>query len=110
MQQLLAREPNIDGLFACSDQIALGALEAIHASGRRVPEDVALVGFDNMPESAYFRPPLTTVHQKLVEVGRSAVQQLHQMIEARREEKGSINGAVTVIEPELIVRSSSIYK
>jgi LacI family transcriptional regulator len=107
MQQLLKQVPDVDAVFAASDQIALGALGAIHQSGRRVPQDLAIVGFDNTPESAFYWPPLTTVYQKLVNVGHLAVQSLHQMIEARRQQKGSIEPAQTLIEPELIVRASS---
>jgi LacI family transcriptional regulator len=107
MQQLLAREPELDGVFAGSDQIGLGAMSAIAASGRRVPEDIALVGFDNLPESQYFRPSLTTVRQNLVEVGRSAVQRLDQAISSPQDAPASANGGMTVIEPELIVRDSS---
>lgn len=108
MQELLKRQPGLDGVFAASDQIGLGALGALSAAGRRVPADVAVVGFDDMPESQYFRPPLTTVHQKLVEVGRSAVQQLHQVIGIRGEHAQRGDGGVTVISPELVVRASSV--
>lgn len=107
MQQLLKQLPDVDAVFASSDQIALGALGAIHRSGRRVPQDVAIVGFDNAPESAFYWPPLTTVYQKLVNVGHIAVQNLHQMIEARRSQRGYIEAALTLVEPELIVRASS---
>jgi LacI family transcriptional regulator len=107
MEQLLKQTPQIDAVFASSDQIALGALGAIHRSGRRVPQDVAIVGFDNAPESAFYWPPLTTVYQKLVNAGRIAVQNLHQMIEARRQQRGYGEAAMTLIEPELIVRASS---
>ena len=107
MQQLLKQTPEIDAVFASSDQIALGALGAIYQSGRRVPQDVAVVGFDNAPESAFYWPPLTTVYQKLVNVGHIAVQNLHQMIEARRQPRGYIEAALTLIEPELIIRASS---
>lgn len=107
MQQLLRQAPDIDAVCTGSDQIALGALEAIHASGRRVPADIAVVGFDNMPESAYFWPPLTTVYQKLAHAGRTAAQQLHQMIEARRQQQDAPEAVATTIEPELIVRASS---
>jgi LacI family transcriptional regulator len=106
MQQLLKQAPDIDAVFASSDQIALGALGAIHTSGRRVPDDIAVVGFDNMPESAHFWPPLTTVYQKLAYVGRTAVQQLHLMIEARQQQ-APLEAVATTIEPELIVRASS---
>jgi LacI family transcriptional regulator len=107
MQQLLRQAPDIDAVCAGSDQIALGALGAMHASGRNVPADIAIVGFDNMPESAFFWPPLTTVYQKLGQVGRIAVQNLHQMIEARREQTRTAEAVVTMIEPELIIRASS---
>ena len=107
MQQLLKQTPDIDAVFASSDQIALGALGALHQSGKRIPQEVAVVGFDNAPESACYWPPLTTVYQKLVNVGRIAVQNLHQMIEARRQQRGYVEAALTLIEPELIVRASS---
>lgn len=107
MQQVLKQMPDIDAVFASSDQIALGALGALHQSGRRVPQDLAIVGFDNTPESAFYWPPLTTIYQKLVNVGHIAVQNLHQMIEARRQQKGYLEPALTLIEPELIVRASS---
>ena len=108
MRELLQREPDIDGVFASSDQIALGALKAIYDSGRGVPEDIAIVGFDNIPESEFFRPSLTTVRQGLGEVGRVAVKQVHQMIEDHGESSAVQSGAVTTIQPELIIRSSSI--
>jgi LacI family transcriptional regulator len=108
MRELLEAAPDIDGVFASSDQIALGALRAIEASGRRVPEDIAIVGFDNMPESEYFRPSLTTVQQGLVEAGQAAVGAVHHMIEAGREREQSGGQMVTSIEPELVVRSSAI--
>jgi DNA-binding LacI/PurR family transcriptional regulator len=108
MQELLEREPGIDGVFASSDQIALGALKAIHDAGRNVPRDIAIIGFDNMPESEYFQPSLSTVHQGLADVGGTAVRQAHQMIEARRDERHMPSGAVTLIQPEMVIRASSI--
>lgn len=108
MRELLRRAPEIDGVFAASDQIGLGAMGALAASDRRVPADVALVGFDDIPEAPYFRPSLTTVHQRLVEVGRSAVQQLHDVIVKGGIQRAGQSGAVTIIAPDLIVRASSI--
>lgn len=107
MEHLLKQYPEIEAVFASSDQIALGALGAAHKLGRRIPEGLAIVGFDNTPESAFYWPPLTTVYQKLVYVGQIAVQNLHQMIEARRQQKDSVEPVVTMVEPELIVRASS---
>ncbi len=107
MEQLLKQQPDIDGVFASSDQIALGAMRAVYASGRRVPEDLAIVGFDNIPESAFFGPPLTTIYQHLADVGQMAVQNLHRMIEAARAGKELAEADVTVSEPELVVRAST---
>ena len=108
MRALLSREPALDAVFACNDQIALGALGTMHALGHGVPKDIALVGFDNIPESAFFWPPLTTVFQQLVDVGCIAVKQLHQMILKRRSDGDSGEAITTVIKPELIIRLSSI--
>jgi LacI family transcriptional regulator len=107
MQTLLVQEPEIDAVFASSDQIALGALGTAHRCGRRVPQDLAIVGFDNTPDSACFWPPLTTVYQQLNDAGRIAVQNLHKMIEARRQHEETGEMIVTMIEPELIIRASS---
>jgi LacI family transcriptional regulator len=107
MRILLDQEPEIDAVFACSDQIALGALGIAHQLGRRVPDDIAIVGFDNIPESACFWPPLTTVYQQLIDVGRIAVQNLHKMIESYRQAEGPIETTSTIIEPELVIRASS---
>ncbi len=107
MQKLLTQQPDIDAVFACNDQMALGALRVAHMSGRRVPQDLAVVGFDDIPESAYFWPSLTTVNQHLVDVGRTAVQVLHKLIEAWRGEE-NIEPTTTMLAPELVVRQSSL--
>jgi LacI family transcriptional regulator len=106
--KLLDHEPDIDAVFASSDQIALGVLGAAHRLGRQIPQDLAIVGFDNMPESACFWPPLTTVYQQLIDVGRIAVQTLHRMIEANRNSKTPNEATLTLVKPELIVRASSL--
>jgi LacI family transcriptional regulator len=108
MYRLLMQEPHIDAVFASSDQIALGAMRAVAASGRCVPQDLAIVGFDNMPESAFFSPPLTTVYQHLIDVGQMAVRNLHKMIEANRDGRETPEAEVTVSEPELILRASTM--
>ena len=108
MRILLNQEPEIDAVFACSDQIALGALGTAHQLGRRVPEEIAIVGFDSIPESACFWPPLTTVYQQLIEVGRIAVQNLQKMIESNRQFEAPIETTTTLIQPKLIVRASSV--
>jgi DNA-binding LacI/PurR family transcriptional regulator len=71
MERLLAEDPDIDAVFAANDLMALGALQALAAAGRRVPDDVAVVGFDDSPAAASARPALTTVRQPMVEIGRA---------------------------------------
>ncbi len=70
MRVLLEREPELDAVFAASDLLAAGALRALRSAGRRVPQDVALVGFDDAPVAGQTDPPLTTVHQPVEEMGR----------------------------------------
>jgi LacI family transcriptional regulator len=107
MTTLLDRTPDVEAVFVSNDSMALGALRAASSHGRSVPHDLALVGFDDIPESAFFSPPLTTVKQGLLKVGQKAVNMLHQNLQARR--RGESLGAHTVlIEPQLIVRESSM--
>jgi LacI family transcriptional regulator len=107
LNRLLTRHPEIDGVFACNDRMALGAFKAARQLGRRVPEDLAIVGFDDIPDAAYFHPPLSTVRQDMVELGRRAVRGLGKTIEATRS--GAPPSPETILlQPELIVRESSI--
>ncbi|MCX7683032.1 MAG: LacI family transcriptional regulator [Anaerolineae bacterium] len=104
--RLLAQHPEIDGVFACNDQMALGVLRAARRLGRRVPGELAVVGFDDWPEAAYLYPSLSTVRQDMVELGRRAVRVLDQAIET--VQGGTVPAPKTVLlQPELIVRESS---
>jgi len=107
MIALLESVPDLDAVFVCNDSMAQGALQAAVSRGRSVPHDLAIVGFDNIPESAYFTPPLTTVRQDLLDVGCRAVSLLHQQLTARRKEE-IIPAQVAILEPTLIVRQSSL--
>jgi DNA-binding LacI/PurR family transcriptional regulator len=69
----LAGDPSVTAVFCANDRIALGVLRALHEAGRRIPDDVSVVGFDDMPDSGYFMPPLSTVHQDFAELGRRAL-------------------------------------
>ena len=68
--QMLARMPEVTAIFAANDHLALGILRAMSERGRRVPHDVSVVGFDDVPEAAYFIPPLTTVRPDFDAVAR----------------------------------------
>lgn len=108
MHQLLERELPLDALFCSNDQMALGAMGVLQRAQLRVPQDVALVGFDNIPESEFFMPPLTTVYQQVVDIGRLAVQELHAQIEGERERHMPATPQVTHLMPLLILRASSL--
>ena len=108
MRRLLEQDSTIDAVFAGNDQMALGALGVAHALNRRVPQDIALVGFDDTPDSAYFLPPLTTVNQHLVDMGRQAVQILHRLIKTRREGTTEIEPSPITLATELVIRQSSL--
>ncbi len=105
--QLLGQVPSLDAVFASNDQMALGILKAAREVGLSVPEDLAIVGCDNIPESAFFSPPLTTIKQGLTEMGSTTVNMLYQLIEAR-EIGEEIPPLTKWIAPQLIVRKSSI--
>lgn len=105
-QYLLETYPQMDAIFVANDQMALSILRVTHQRGIRVPEDLALVGYDNTAESAYFWPALTTVDQNQHELGGLAVQELVGKIEALHRDQISdpIN---LLIEPKLVIRESS---
>ncbi|MBF8191227.1 LacI family DNA-binding transcriptional regulator [Nonomuraea sp. K274] len=97
----LAGEPGVTAVFVANDQMALGVLRALREAGRRVPEDVSVAGFDDIPESAYFWPPLTTVRQDFGQVGSYAFHLLLDRMAGVEPE------ARRLIEPELVVREST---
>ncbi|WP_213012181.1 LacI family DNA-binding transcriptional regulator [Actinoplanes toevensis] len=93
----LAADPACTAIFAANDQMALGVLRALQENGRRVPQDVSVVGFDDLPESASYLPPLTTVHQDFAEVGRRCVQGLLSQIRDDRGEPGTVLVPTTLV-------------
>jgi DNA-binding LacI/PurR family transcriptional regulator len=80
--RILARMPEVTAVFTANDSTALGLLRALGERGRRVPEDVSIVGFDDVPEAAYYSPPLTTVRQDFAAVGREALAALLGQVES----------------------------
>jgi DNA-binding LacI/PurR family transcriptional regulator len=81
MLRLLERRPDIDAVFAASDLMAAGVLRALRRAGRRVPDDVAVVGFDDSPLARRTDPPLTTVRQPIETMGARMAQELMALIE-----------------------------
>ena len=104
--QLVESYPGMDAVFVANDQMALTVLQIAHQRGLRVPWDLAVVGFDNMAESAYFLPAMSTINHSLYELGCRAVQETVAQIEAvHRKEK--VEPRNILLSPELIVRESS---
>lgn len=97
----LLRYRDFTAVFAGNDQMALGFMHACRESGLSVPDDISIVGFDDIPEAAHFAPPLTTVRQNFAEIGRRAVALL------LGELRGEIEMDHEPVKPELIVRQSS---
>ena len=100
---LLADDPSVTAIFVANDQMALGTLSALQQRGRRVPEDVSVVGFDDTPESAYYLPGLTTIHQDFSAMGEAAVDTLDRLVTA----EGPVTPSVTLVSPTLVFRQSS---
>jgi DNA-binding LacI/PurR family transcriptional regulator len=100
--QRLVREPDVSAVFVANDQMALGALRALNEAGRRIPTDLSIVGFDDIPESPYFTPPLTTIRQDFNELGSRGVRLLLATMEAgERLDPGP------PVPAELIIRAST---
>jgi DNA-binding LacI/PurR family transcriptional regulator len=101
-KQLLARKHPFTALFAYNDIAAIGSIWAFHEAGLRVPEDISIVGFDDIPGAAYANPGLTTVRQPLVKMGQIAAQTVVDLIEGHGEYLPEI-----AIEPEFVIRQST---
>jgi len=103
-QKLLSSHKRFTALFAFNDISAMGAIRALREARLRVPDDVSVVGFDDIQSAAYQNPALTTVRQPLREMGRIAAETLLRRI--RRSEAHS-NGAETTVEPKLMIRETT---
>lgn len=97
----LASDPEVTAIFAANDQMAIGVLAALREAGRRVPDDVSVVGFDDLPESAYLDPPLTSVHQDFLELGRRTMALLERAL------AGEEQATVDLVPTSLVVRAST---
>ena len=102
MRRLLADDPGLDAVFVASDMMAHGALQVLKDAGRRVPADVAVVGFDDFEISRLSDPPLTTVRQPIVDMGRTMARQMLGLV----NDKHDVPDAV-VLPTELVVRASA---
>lgn len=100
---LIRRNPNLTAIFCANDETAIGAINAARASGRRVPEDIAIAGFDGLEFGAAFYPPLTTVVQPRTELGTSAMRLLHEQIVDPLMQRKTIT-----LDADLVIRGSTV--
>ena len=96
----IAGDDSATAVFVANDQMALGVQLALHEAGRKVPDDVSVVGFDDVPEAGFYIPPLTTVRQDFGELGRMSVEHLLAAIEGRDVQRATI-------APQLVERAST---
>ncbi|NIS79272.1 MAG: substrate-binding domain-containing protein [Anaerolineales bacterium] len=106
-QRLLDDYPGMNGVFVGNDQMALSVIQIACRDGIKIPDELAVVGFDGIPDAAYYWPPLTTIYQDQYKVGCTAVQTLVELIEAWQRGETDLEPKMTIIEPELIVREST---
>jgi DNA-binding LacI/PurR family transcriptional regulator len=96
----IVADPAVTAVFCANDHLALGLMRALQAAGRRVPEDVSVIGFDDIPDAEFFGPALSTVRQDFDELGRRALVALIRAI-------GGAARAVAAVDPALVVRAST---
>jgi LacI family transcriptional regulator len=106
--RLLTSYPEMDAVFVGNDQMALGVLQVACREDIQVPQHLGVVGFDGLPETAHYWPPLTTIYQDQPRLGRIAVEELVGIIESGRKGKPQAEPKIISLQPELIVRASSI--
>ncbi|GAB3250197.1 LacI family DNA-binding transcriptional regulator [Kineosporia babensis] len=102
MRLLLDQAPNLDAVFAASDPMAIGAMMALRQAGRRIPGDVAIIGFDDVTAAAFTDPPLTTVRQPVERLGALAAELLFEQVVS-----GGRPAEDQILDTELVIRSST---
>ncbi len=106
MTTLLQRYPEMDAVFVANDQMALAAMQVATQHGRRIPEDLGIIGFDNLPEDDFYCPSLSSIQQDQHEVGKIAMQEILIAIEA--QQKGTpVPARSIMLSPSLMIRESS---
>lgn len=109
LEGLLKQRPDLQAVFACNDPMAAGALRSARRLGLRVPEDLAVVGYDDTPESQYYSPALTTIRQPLAEIGGQAVEILHKMLQDSLSGQEIDPSHLFWMHPQLVTRESSLH-
>jgi LacI family transcriptional regulator len=109
IEKLLNQYPTMDSVFVANDQMALGAMKFLSEQKIHIPEDIAIVGFDDIPESAFFSPALTTVQQDQHQVAKIAVAELITIIESAWQGLDPVPPKSLLLPPTLVVRKSSLH-
>jgi LacI family transcriptional regulator len=103
VEKLIAGQQKFTAIFAANDQMAFGAAVGLHRFGMRVPQDVALIGFDDLPMATYSVPPLSSIHESAYELGTLAAGSMLQLLNGAKPEG-------QVPQPRLVIRQSSVPK
>jgi len=104
---LIAKFPEVDGIFVGNDQMALSILQTAPEIGKRIPQDLSIVGFDGIAESEFYIPSLSTVYQDGYELGRIAVTELVSQLKIKLTENKVVEPKYITVQPELIIRQST---
>jgi len=108
-ERLLRQYPGMEAVFVGNDQMALGVIQTARQKGLRIPEEIGLVGFDNIPESAYFCPPLTTIQQDQYSLAKLAVEEIIKTIESIwNGMELDVPAKNIILPPTLVARQSSL--
>lgn len=103
MKELFQRHPDLDGVFASNDLMAIGLLKAAHEWGRKVPDELAIIGFDGIDMTQYTNPPISTIKQPIYDMGRIAFEELHRLMKSSKHDFAKMD-----LDVELILRESSM--
>jgi LacI family transcriptional regulator len=106
-ERLFRQYPEMDSIFVGNDQMALGVMQMADQQGLRIPEDIGIVGFDDITEAAFFSPALTTIRQDQHTVAKLAVEEIITVVEAGWREAEPVEPRSIILPPTLIVRQSS---
>ncbi len=109
-KKLLEQYPEMDAVFVANDQMAIGMLQVACQQGLQIPDRLGVVGYDNIAESAYFWPPLTTIQQDQFTIGKIAVEEVVKIIEANQAGEEPVEPKSIMLSPTLITRQSSLRK
>jgi LacI family transcriptional regulator len=108
IEKLSKQYPDMDAVFVANDQMALSVMQFCCRRGLRIPEDLGVVGFDNIAESAYFWPPLTTVQQDQTNIGEIAVEEIIKIIDSLWHDQEPVSHKSIMLAPALVIRLSSL--